>query len=123
MTRSQDPPPERGIWEGLATAPPSTTVPRWAVPAFVVGVICYLVIAWISADYFAGLARGDPPSLAMAFMFKQLPFLLVGVPLLLAGAMGIARPWTARRSWLRIPIFAAVIGWAFVVLQAPELFV
>jgi hypothetical protein len=120
VTDSQDPPPERGIWEGLATAPPSTTVPRWAVPALVIGIGCYLAVAWISADYFAGLAGGESPSLAMAYMFGQVPFLLLGVPLMMAGALGIARPWTARRPWLRIPIVAAVIGWVFVALQGPE---
>ncbi len=120
---NQDPPPERGIWEGLPTPQRSSTVPRWAVPALVIGVACSLAVAWISADYFAGLTRGDPPSLAMAYMLEELPFLLLGVPLMLAGAMGVARPWTARRTWLQFPIIMAVIGWMLIVIQGPDLLV
>ncbi|HEV8545562.1 MAG TPA: hypothetical protein VGQ64_04680 [Candidatus Limnocylindrales bacterium] len=122
MTEGQDPPPERGIWEGLPTKQPSTTVPRWAVPALVIGVACSFVVAWISADYLAGLTRGESPSLAMAYMMSQTPFLLLGVPLLSFGAMGVARPWTARRPWIRIVILVAVIACVIIVLQGPDLF-
>ena len=58
LTEGQDLPPERGLWEGLPAQQPSTTVPRWAIPAAFIGLGCSLVVAWMSADYFADLTRG-----------------------------------------------------------------
>jgi hypothetical protein len=58
----------------------------------------------------------------MAYMLSQLPFLLLGVPLLLFGALGVARPWTARRPWTRLVIIGGVIAWMLAVLQGPDLF-
>ena len=55
-------------------------------------------------------------------MLSQLPFLLLGVPLLLFGALGVARPWTARRPWARLVVIGSVIAWMLAILQGPDLF-
>jgi hypothetical protein len=119
MTEGPDSPPERGMWEGLPVAQPSTNVPWWAVPAVVVGVACSLVAGWISFQYFAGRS----PGLALAYTMPLIPLLVVGVPAMLFGALGVARPRTARRPLLRLVILVGVIAWWYVVLEGPELLV
>ena len=117
MTQEQtsepsDRPPETG---------PSSVRPRWAVPVFVIGLLCSLVVAWVSAAYFAKLADGMPPSLGLGYTMALAPFLLVAPPLLWIGALAIARPWSARRPWLKLAILVAVIGWMLLMLQGPSL--
>ena len=119
MAQDQVPPPERGSWEGLRVQQPSTAVPGWAVPALIIGIASSLVVAKISYDYFAG----GVPGVAMAYMFGQLPFLGVGVPCVLFGALGLARPHTARRPLLRIIILGGTLAWWYVVLEGPKLLV
>ena len=119
ITGEQDPPPPRGAWEGLPVQQPSTTVPRWAVPVLLVGIACSLVVAKISYDYFAS----GTPGVAMAYMLGSLPYLVVGVPSVLFGALGVARPHTARRPLLRVVILVGVIVWWYVVLEGPRLLV
>jgi hypothetical protein len=57
----------------------------------------------------------------MAASFGMLPFLAVGLPLMLVGAFAAARPWSARGPWLRVAVIAGVIVWFVVVLQGPAL--
>lgn len=98
-----------------------TAVPGWARLALIAGVLCSFVVAWISAQYFGALARGQPPSVGMVYMIELAPFLLVGVPLLLVGALGAIRPWSSRRPWLRPVIVVGAIAWFLVCLQGPAL--
>ena len=115
-------------WE-LPTEPSPTGRPRWAIPALLIGVACSVGVAWISAEYFAGQASGDPPSLAFAYMNPQIPFLLLGVPVMLTGALGFARPWVSRRAAGRsgvelvlvAGVIVAVMAWWILALQGPDL--
>ena len=102
----------------IVTAP-SDLQPRWAVPVFVVGALCSLVVAVISAQYFAALARGMSPSLGFAYTLQLTPFLLAALPLLWLGTLALARPWTGRRPWLRLVLVLGVIGWLLLMLQGP----
>jgi hypothetical protein len=88
---------------------PSARRPRpgWAWPALAIGIASSLVVAWIEADNAAALARGEPPSLSFVYALRMVPFLLAGLPLLLAGAVGVLRPWTDGRPWL---VWVAVGG-------------
>jgi hypothetical protein len=119
MAQDQGPLPERGGWEGLRVQQPSTTVPGWAVPVLIIGIACSLVVAKISYDYFAG----GVPGVAMAYMFGQLPFLVVGVPCMLFGALGLARPRTARRPLMRIVVLVGTLAWWYLALEGPNLLV
>ena len=88
---------------GLRDSPqpqPLSKRPVWALAVFILGVLCSLVVGWISIDYAAGQARGEPPSMAMVSTIFLAPFLIAGLPLLLAGSTGVARPWSRRRPWL-----------------------
>jgi hypothetical protein len=117
MPEGHVPPPEPDRWEPPPAWRPSATVPRWAVPSLVISIACSLAVAKISYDYFASHA----PGVAMAYMFGQIPFLVVGLPLMLYGALGVAAPRTARQPLLRIPVVAGVIVWWYLVLDAPKL--
>jgi hypothetical protein len=119
MTQDRVPPPERGGWEGLRPQQPSTSVPGWAVPVLIIGIACSVVVAKVSYDYFAS----GVPGLAMAYMFGQIPFLAIGVPCVLFGALGLARPRTARRPVLRIIILVGALVWWYLVLEGPKLLV
>jgi hypothetical protein len=126
MIEGHVPPPERNVregprvvWDAPPVRQPSTTVPRWAVAALVIGVACSLVVAKMSYDYFG---KGEP-WLAMAYMFEEIPFFAVGVPLMLYGALGVARPRTARRPLLGTLIVMGVVAWWYLVLDGPRLLV
>jgi hypothetical protein len=79
------------------------------------------MVGWISAGYASDLARGAPPSIAMASTIALAPFLIGGLALLLAGSLGVARPWSERRPWLPWTIVIGVIGWLFLMLSGPGL--
>ena len=109
---------------GTLWVPPSQSSsarPRWALPVLLVGLVCLLVVAVVSALYFAGQAEGDAPSLALAYLVLLGPFLLIGLPLVLAGSLGLARPWAHRRPWLPIAIVAAGVGLFLFALEGPGL--
>ena len=110
QSSDQDDPPPR---------PRSFERPHWALPVFILGVLCSLMIGWISARWAQDLAQGASPSLAMASTFALAPFLIAGLPLLLAGTLGVARPWRRQRPWLPAAIVVGVIGWLFVMLAGP----
>jgi hypothetical protein len=119
------PPPPPVLW----TMPEPAHVdgprprPRWALPSLILGIACSLAIAWISADYAAYLARGGSPAVSFVYTMYAAPVLIVGIPLLIAGALGVVRPWTFERPWLRWIAAACVIGWLLVVGQGPMLVV
>lgn len=114
-------------WQGQPVLPPgsrppaSTTRPGWAIPVLIAGIACSLAVFAISAQYFAGQARGESPSLSFAYTFQLAPFFLVGLPLSLVGAVASVRPWSAQRPWLRWVVIAGVILWFLLALQAPSL--
>lgn len=118
MTEEQVPPPERGGW-GLPVEQPSTTVPRWAVPDLIIGIACSLVVAKITYDYFAS----PPPGGFGADNFGLLLLLVIGIPFMLFGALGVARPRTARRPLLQIVILVGVMAWWYLVLDGTKLLV
>ena len=93
--------------------------PRWALPVFILGVLCSLMVGWISATWAQELAQGAPPSLAMGYSFAEVPFLIAGLPLLLAGTFGVARPWRRQRPWLPAAIVVGVIGWLLLMVGGP----
>lgn len=94
--------------------------PRWALPALLIGIGCSLVIAWGSIDSAAGQAEGEGPS-SMVYTMRMTPFLLVGVPTMLAGAWGVVRPWSRRRPWLPWTAVGAGVLWFLLVLGGPGL--
>jgi hypothetical protein len=126
--------PARGpLWgpgAGAPTAYPAPTAdavppatPLWAPVAFVIGLLCSLGVAWMSVLYYTDLSNGESPSVAMVYTIRDAPLLAVGVPLLIAGALGLARRWTHRRSWLRLPIIVGIVVWLGIVLGSPSWFV
>jgi hypothetical protein len=117
-SEQQDPKPPRD-WGVTQPSPISSERPGWAVPVLAAGFLCSLCVGWLSFQYFASLSRGAPPSIAMAASFGMLPFLAVGLPLMLVGAFAAARPWSTRGPWLRVAVIAGVILWFFIVLQGP----
>jgi hypothetical protein len=94
-------------------------MPPWALPLLLIGFACSIVVAWISADYAVGLTQGDAGSISLVYSFRMAPFLLAGVPLMLAGALGTVRPWRHGRPWLGPVVVGAVLAWFVLVVQAP----
>ena len=124
MAIEPEPPPEPRPAVTWAAAPPETEPgvrPGWAIPVFAIGLLCSLVVAWVSAAYFAKLADGMPPSLGLGYTMALAPFLLVAPILLWVGGLAAARPWSGRRSWLKPVIVVAVIAWMLLMLQGPSL--
>jgi hypothetical protein len=65
------------------------------------------------------LAQGPSPSLAMASTFALAPFLIAGLPLLLAGTLGVALPWRRQRPWVPAAIVVGMIGLLLLMLAGP----
>lgn len=117
MTAPEDRPPDV-LW----AAPPTHSAagrPGWALPVLAIGILCALVVAAVSRTYFQGQAEGDSPSLAMAYTFMLGPFLAVGVPLVVIGALGAIRPWSSTRPWLKVVVAAGGIGLFLIALIGP----
>jgi hypothetical protein len=123
VSREPDEGPPPVLTPGWPPPPVHDTGPRprppWALPLLLIGFTCSIVVAWISADYAIGQAQGDAPSISMAYAFQMAPFLLAGVPLMLAGALGTARPWMHGRPWLGLVVIGGVLAWFLLVIQGP----
>jgi hypothetical protein len=96
-------------------------MPRWSLPALLLGIACSLATAWISVDAARGQTQGEGPSIAMVYMLRAAPFLLVGLPLMLIGSVGAVRPWSRGRPWLPWASSGAVVLWFLLVVQGPTL--
>ena len=117
-------PGEKVLWGPPPPPKPMvTTVSPWAILMLVAGIVCSLVVAWVSYQYFLALAAGMPPSLGLGYTFGLAPFLLASVPLLLIGSLRVVRPWSNRRPWLPWLIVFGVVVWLLVVLAGPDLLV
>lgn len=86
----------------------STIRPWWALPVLAAGLPCLVGVAWLAAQYFAALARGAPPSIALPASIAHLPFLISGLPLQMIGAVAAVRPWSQRRSGLPLAVHTLV---------------
>jgi hypothetical protein len=88
----------------------------WALLAL--GVLCSLVVYWMSTDYAIGQAQGDPPSIAMAYTFVELPWLVGGTVLMLSGALLLV----TRSRWNRPEVVsatvAAILVWQVIAVTA-----
>jgi hypothetical protein len=100
-----------------------TMVSPLAVVVLVAGIVCLLVVAWISANYAAGQVEDESPSLSFVYTIFLAPFLLASVPLLLIGSLYAVRPWSASRPWLPWAIVAVVAIAVAVALVGPGLIV
>jgi hypothetical protein len=113
-----------GTWPPplLEPGPDDLRSPLWARLAIVVGIGCSLVVLYLSTEFSIGQAEGDPPSLAMGYGIAQLPFLVIGVPLLLIGLLRHFR-WRLMRSPGVGPVvvLGGVVLWTLFTLSGPGL--
>ena len=82
------------------------------------GVLCSLVVYWMSTDYAIGQAQGDPPSIAMAYAFGELPFLAASTILMLSGALLLVSRSRWNRPEIVLAAIFAVLAWQLIALAA-----
>jgi hypothetical protein len=111
--RWPDPPPG---WEAQAARDAaSNRRPKWALPVLVLGLLIALWILGLDVDFVAR-TWADPSTRIVHTMVLGyvLPVIVpLSAILLIPGGLGVMRPWTAKRRWLRpvwiggVLIFAA----------------
>jgi hypothetical protein len=123
--RDAPPPPAPSVgWPPPLTEPGPNDFrsPLWARIAIVVGIGCSLVVLYLSTEFAIGQAEGDSPSVAMGYGIAQLPFLVVGIPLLLIGLLRHFKWQLMQRPGLGpVVVLGGIALWTLFTLGGPGL--
>ena len=109
-------------WPPPLIEPDDSGSPLWARVAILAGIGCSIVVLYLSTEFAIGQAEGDSPSLAMGYGMAELPFLVVGVPILLIGLLRHFQSRLMRSPGVGpVVILGAVALWTLFTLGGPGL--
>ena len=120
----EPPPPPSVSLPPPLVEPDDLGSPLWARVAVIAGIGCSLAVLYLSTEFAIGQAEGDPPSLAMGYGMAELPFLLIGVPILFLGSLRHFRSRLMRRPGVGpVAVLAGVGLWTLFTVAGPGLMI